>query len=44
MYIFETPIDKVPYKKLIKKLEGWEIEGNVLRWIPAWLEDRKQQV
>ena len=31
-------------KRLIKKLECYGIQGNVLRWIAEWLEDRKQRV
>ena len=43
MYLdFSKAFDKVPHKKLIKKLEGYGIQGNVLRWIAKWLEDRKQ--
>ena len=30
-------------KRLIKKLEGYGIQGNVLRWIAEWLQDRKQR-
>ena len=39
---FSKAFDKVPYKRLIKKLEGYGIQGNVLRWIAERLEDRKQ--
>ena len=35
--------DKVPHKRLIKKLDGYGIQGNILRWIAERLEgDRKQ--
>ena len=37
---FSKTFDKVPHKSLIKKLEGYGIQGNVLRWIAEWLEDR----
>ena len=30
---FSKSSDKVPHKRLIKKLEGYVIQGNVLRWI-----------
>ena len=36
--------DKIPHKRLIKKFEGYGIQGNVLRWIAEWLDDRKQRV
>ena len=41
---FNKAFDKVPYKWLIKKLEGYGIQENFLRWITEWLEDRKQRV
>jgi len=36
--------DKVPVARLIKKLESFEIEGEVLRWVKSWLTNRKQRV
>ena len=45
MYVdFTKAFDKAPYQKLIKKLEGYEFEGNVVRWIAEWLEDVKERV
>ena len=41
---FSKALDKVPYKRLIKKLKGYGFRENVLRWIAKWLEDRKQRV
>ena len=41
---FSKAFDKVPQKRLIKKLEGYRISGNVSRWIAEWLGDRKQRV
>ena len=41
---FSKEFDKVPHKRFIKKLEGYGIRGNVLRWIAERLEDRKQQM
>ena len=41
---FSKAFDKVLHKRLIKKLEGYGVQGNVLRWIAGWLEDRKQRV
>ena len=43
LYIdFSKGFDKVPHKRLIKILEDYGIQGNVLRWIAEWLEDIKQ--
>ena len=41
---FSKAFDKVPHKRLIKKLEGYGIQENVLRWIAEWLENREQRV
>ena len=41
---FSKAFDKVPHKKLIKKLEGYGIQEKVLRWVAKWQEDRKQRV
>ena len=41
---FSKAFDKVPLKRLTKILECYGIQENVLRWIPNWLEDRKQRV
>ena len=38
---FSKSFDKVPHQRLIQKLKGYGIQGNVLRWIAQWLEDRK---
>ena len=36
--------DTVPHKRLLKKIKAHGIDGNILRWIAAWLNDRKQKV
>jgi len=36
--------DKVPHCRLLRKLESYGIGGNVLRWIKAWLSNRRQRV
>jgi len=41
---FSKAFDKVPHKRLILKLKAVGIEGKVLRWIEAWLRDRRQRV
>ena len=41
---FSKAFDKVPHARLIDKLAAVGIGGNVLRWIQAWLSDRKQRV
>ena len=41
---FQKAFDKVPHQRLIKKLEKHGIAGKVLRWIEAWLTNRKQRV
>lgn len=40
----QKAFDKVPHKRLLQKLQAHGIEGQVLRWIQAWLADRKQRV
>ena len=41
---FQKAFDKVPHKKLIKKLESHGIRGHILHWISDWLSNRKQRV
>jgi ribonuclease P/MRP protein subunit RPP40 len=41
---FQKAFDKVPYGRLLLKLEAVGIKGNLLNWIGAWLSDRKQRV
>lgn len=41
---FAKAFDTVPHKRLRKKLEGYGISGSILRWITAFLSDRKQLV
>jgi hypothetical protein len=36
--------DTVPHKRLLKKLESYGINGNILSWLEAWLTQREQQV
>ena len=40
---FSKAFDKVPRLRLIEKLKAHSICGNLLRWISAWLSDRKQR-
>ena len=41
---FQKAFDKVPHKRLLKKLEKHGIGGKVLKWIEEWLSNRKQRV
>ena len=41
---FSKAFDVVPHEKLILKLKSYGIEGNLLRWISAFLRDRRQRV
>ena len=41
---FQKAFDKVPHARLIKKLEKHGINGRLLKWIEAWLKNRKQRV
>ncbi len=36
--------DTVPHQRLLKKLKGYGIEGNIYSWIEDFLKDRKQKV
>ena len=40
---FQTTFDTVPHHRLITKLKGYGISGNILEWIKN-LSERKQQV
>ncbi|HSZ24591.1 MAG TPA: reverse transcriptase family protein [Cytophagaceae bacterium] len=41
---FSKAFDTVPHERLAVKLKAHRIGGDVLRWIIAWLKDRKQRV
>ena len=41
---FAKAFDKVPHQRLLLKVEGLGISGEVSRWIKCWLSDRKQRV
>lgn len=41
---FSKAFDKVSINKLIDKLKGMNIKGNLLAWITNWLKGRKQRV
>ena len=40
---FSKAFDKVPHKRLLKKIESLGISGDLSRWIEAWLTNRKQR-
>jgi len=41
---FAKAFDKVPYLRLLKKLESHGICGNLLNWVKTWLSNRRQRV
>lgn len=41
---FQKAFDTVPHRRLIGKLESYGIKGDVLAWIQAFLQNRKQKV
>ena len=42
--VFQKAFDTVPHKRLIPKLKGYGISGNLLLWIEDFLHERKQRV
>src|SRR6218665_3236690 len=45
MYLdFAKAFDKVPHKRLIRKMQACGIQGSVLQWIIKWLKNRRQRV
>ena len=41
---FSKTFDKVPHKKLLRKLDNYGIRGNIWNWISAFLSNRQQRV
>ena len=41
---FAKAFDKVPHKRLLSKLKSHGIDGQIHRWIKAWLQNRQQRV
>ena len=41
---FSKAFDSVPHNKLLTKLSHYGIHGNLLRWMEAFLTNRKQRV
>jgi hypothetical protein len=41
---FEKAFDKVPHKRLLHKLISYGITGKILKWLEAFLSNRKQRV
>ena len=43
-WIFRKLFDTVPHRRLVGKLAGYGIRGEVLRWLESFLNDRRQRV
>ena len=41
---FQKAFDIVPHKRLINKLDSYNIRKEIIKWIDALLADRKQKV
>ncbi|KAK4327486.1 hypothetical protein Pmani_002042 [Petrolisthes manimaculis] len=41
---FRKAFDTVPHRRLLKKISGYDIQDNVLRWIENFLTGRKQRL
>ena len=41
---FKKAFDSVPHKRLIHKMKGYGVEGNLLDWVTDFLKDRTQFV
>ena len=41
---FSKAFDSIPHERLLKKVEAYGIQGNVLKWIRSFLSNRKQRV
>ena len=41
---FQKAFDTVPHRRLIKKLDAYGIQGNIMEWIRAFLSNRTQTV
>ena len=40
---FSKAFDKVPHQRLLRKMKALGISRHILRWIEAWLTDRRQR-
>ena len=41
---FAKAFDSVPHKRMIQKLQNYGVGGNLLRWLEAFISDRRQRV
>ena len=41
---FSKAFDRVPFKRLLSKLQSHNVTGKIHNWISNWLHDRKQRV
>ena len=44
LYIYTKAFDKVPHKKLIRKLREYGINSSINQWIESFLHQRQQRV
>ena len=44
MLDFSKAFDKVPHRKLLMKMDNYEIRGNTWRWVESFLSNRNQQL
>ena len=41
---FAKAFDKVPHRRLVEKMRAHGLSEEVIKWVEAWLKDRKQRV
>ena len=41
---FQKAFDKVPHRRLLKKVRALGVDGEIANWIENWLKDRRQRV
>ena len=41
---FAKAFDKIPHRRLVEKMRAHGLSEEVIKWVEAWLKDRKQRV